>query len=659
MLESLALACIAFPILAALLVLMLRVSAIRGLLVVATGAVLAVASVLLAKNGAFTLTADTMFGLKVDSLILVLDFGLLAVIFLVGLRLANWMIIGMAVAQFAGILYIEGMFGFMSSMGGESVQAPILPAVGLFADNLSIIMVLVISLIGSLICIYALGYMREHEDHLHLTKSKQPRFFFFMLMFLGAMNGLVLANNLLWMFFFWELTTLCSFMLIGHDGGDEAKKNATRALWMNMLGGMGFVFALMMLKKANAELSVQHLISSGNTLYLMPIVLLCFAGFTKAAQVPFQSWLTGAMVAPTPVSALLHSSTMVKAGVFIVLRLAPGFEGTWFSVVLALFGAFTFIATSALAVGQSNGKKILAYSTIANLGLIIACAGINTQAAITAAIFIIIFHAISKALLFLCVGAIEQRIESRNIDDMRALYQVMPRTAIITSIGIVTMMLPPFGMLLGKWMAIESALHMNFAMPLVIVMLALGSALTVLFWGRWAGMLLGSSEPQPVKVSEHQPCTVSLVLLLLAASAVLGSLLSPVLYVLLVQPATIYAADSASGYSMYTALGAFYNNTGIFAVYPLFIAMGVGFVWALRAAKKAGQEKGCDPYLSGIQAMGKDGEVGFEGPMRQVVIPTMGNYYLSNIFGEGKLTSTANAVAITLLALMVGGVMWN
>lgn len=655
MLEGLALACIAFPILAALLVLMLRACAIRGMLVVATGVVLAISSILLAKNGSFVLAADTMLGLKVDSLIVVLDFALMAVILLIGIRLANWIIVGLAAAQIAGVLYIEGLFGF----GSHVLTSPILPTMGLFADNLSLIMVLVISLIGSLICIYALGYMREHEDHLHLVKSKQPRFFFYMLMFLGAMNGLVLSNNMLWMFFFWELTTLCSFMLIGHDGTDEAKRNATRALWMNMLGGMAFVFALMMLKKANAELSVQALISSGNTLYLMPIVLLCFAGFTKAAQVPFQSWLTGAMVAPTPVSALLHSSTMVKAGVFIVLRLAPGFEGTWFSVVLALFGAFTFIATSALAVGQSNGKKILAYSTIANLGLIISCAGINTQAAITAAIFIIVFHAISKGLLFLCVGAIEQRIESRNIDDMRALYQVMPRTAIITAIGIVTMMLPPFGMLLGKWMAIESALHMNFAMPLVIVMLALGSALTVLFWGRWAGMLLGSNEPQPVKVSEHQPVTISFVLGLLAISAIIGSICSPILYAVLVQPATLMAASPSSAYSIFTLLGAFNNDTGIFAVYPLFIAMGIGFIWALRAAKKASAEKGCDPYLSGAQARDSSGEVGFMGPMRVFVKPTMGNYYLSNIFGEGKLTGTVNAVAITLLALMVGGVMWN
>ncbi len=657
MLDGLALACIALPILAGILVFVLRASFLRGVLVVATGVVLALASLYLARNGSFQLAADTVLGIKVDSLILVLDLALMAIILLIGLRLANWIITGLAAAQIAGVLYIEGLFGFVG--GGQSLAAPLLPQMGLFADNLSLVMVLVISLVGSLICIYALGYMRNHEEHLHLEKSKQPRFFFFMLMFLGAMNGLVLANNLLWLFFFWELTTLCSFVLIGHDGNEEAKKNATRALWMNMLGGMAFVFALMMLKKANAELSVQNLISSGNTLYLMPIVLMCFAGFTKAAQVPFQSWLCGAMVAPTPVSALLHSSTMVKAGVFIILRLAPGFEGTWFSVVLAIFGGFTFLATSALAVGQSNSKKVLAYSTIANLGLIIACAGINTQAAIAAAIFIIVFHAISKALLFLCVGAIEQRIESRNIDDMRALYQVMPRTAILTAIGIMTMMLPPFGMLLGKWMAIESALNMNFAMPIVITMLALGSALTVLFWGRWAGILLGTDSPRPIKVSDEQPFSISFTLMVLTLTAVLASILSPLLYTAMVQPATIMAANPESGYSIWGALGSFYNKTGAFAVYPLFVAIGVGFLWAMRAAKRASQSPATDPYLSGAQARDANGEVGFMGPMRVVTNPTMGNYYLSNIFGEGKLTGTANAVAITLLALMVGGVMWN
>ncbi|MBQ4132671.1 MAG: NADH-quinone oxidoreductase subunit L [Desulfovibrionaceae bacterium] len=652
MLNGLVFACIVLPILAALLALIFRACAIRKALVIGTGVVLALASLALAKAGSFRLAADTMLGINVNSLVMLLDFALMAVILIIGLRLTNWIIVCLAIAQIAGTLYVEGFIGVGSG-------APFLPEMGIFADNLSLVMVLVISLVGSLICIYGLGYMRVHEEHLHLEKSRQPRFFFYMLLFLGAMNGLVLSNNLLWAFFFWELTTLCSFMLIGHDGTDEARRNATRALWMNMLGGMAFVFGMMMLKKAGAELSMLTLISSGNSLYLMPIVLFCFAGFTKSAQVPFQSWLCGAMVAPTPVSALLHSSTMVKAGVFLVLRLAPGFEGTWFSVVLAIFGAFTFLVTSALAVGQSNGKKILAYSTIANLGLIIACAGINTQAAIAAAIMIIVFHAVSKALLFLCVGAIEQRIESRNIDDMRSLYQLMPRTAVITAIGIVSMMLPPFGMLLGKWMAIESALNMNFAMPIVITMLALGSALTVLFWGRWAGMLLGAANPKPVRVSDNQSFSISFVLMVLTIMAVLASLLSPLLYVALVQPATLAAADPASGYSIWGALGSFYNNTGAFAVYPLFIAIALGFAWALHAARKASKVEGTDPFLSGANARNENGEPGFIGPMREVTAPTMGNYYLSNIFGEGKLTGTANAVAITLIALMLGGVMWN
>ena len=126
------------------------------------------------------------------------------------------------------------------------------------------------------------------------------------------------------------------------------------------------------------------------------------------------------MVAPTPVSALLHSATMVKAGTYLLLRMAPAFAGTTMSTIVALFGAFTFVGTCMLAVSQSNAKKILAYSTISNLGLIIACVGINTPASMVAATMIIIYHSVSKGLLFMCVGAIEQRIGSRDIEDMRS-----------------------------------------------------------------------------------------------------------------------------------------------------------------------------------------------------------------------------------------------
>jgi ech hydrogenase subunit A len=343
------------------------------------------------------------------------------VVLCVGLKRKNQIIIWLTLAQIVGLVWFE--FFVLKDHGHT-------PA--FFADNLSLVMVLIISIIGSLIAVYGIGYMKVHEEHLHLTKSKQPGFFFFIVLFLGAMNGLVLANNMLWMYFFWECTTLCSFMLIGHDNTEIARKNAERALWMNVLGGTAFLFGVILLHKTTGTLSLQDILARGSqfavagSAILAPMFLLVFAGMTKSAQVPFQSWLCGAMVAPTPVSALLHSSTMVRPASTSSWRLAPLYAGTHFSSFVALFGAFCFLVTAGLAVGQSNGKKVLAYSTISNLALIIACAGINTPAAITAAILLIIFHAISKALLFLCVGAIEQKIGSRDIEAMRGLHAVMP-----------------------------------------------------------------------------------------------------------------------------------------------------------------------------------------------------------------------------------------
>jgi ech hydrogenase subunit A len=250
------------------------------------------------------------------------------------------------------------------------------PHVAFVIDYLSLIMILLVSVIGPIISVFATGYMKEHEHHLKLEKSRQPRFFAILFIFLSAMNALVMANNLSWMMFFWEVTTLCSFLLISHDGNELAIKNALRALWINMLGGVAFVLAIIMIYQAIGTLAVDEIIQRNpeaafTGLLPVGIGLLCFAAFTKSAQFPFQSWLLGAMVAPTPVSALLHSSTMVKAGVYLVVRMAPSFAGTTLGTIVAIVGAFTFMMGSAIAISQSNGKRVLAYSTIANLGLII------------------------------------------------------------------------------------------------------------------------------------------------------------------------------------------------------------------------------------------------------------------------------------------------
>lgn len=648
MLDTLVFGCVAFPFLAALAVYFIKGDATRRLIVPGAAGITALAALGLAGSGPFMFAPQNFLGFGLGGLVALLDFAILFYILSIGVGMRHLLIIGLSILQIIGMFYLEF---FLVDHGA--------PVPGFYADTLSLTMVLIISIIGGLICVYGLGYMKDHEEHLHLPKSKQPRFFFFMVLFLGAMNGLVLANNLAWMYFFWEITTLCSFMLISHDGTDEAKANATRALWMNMIGGVAFVFAMLFLQKGLGTLSIQDILARSNEPgmltagFLLPLAMLCLAGFTKSAQVPFQSWLCGAMVAPTPVSALLHSSTMVKAGVYLVLRMAPGYAGTALSTGVALFGAFTFLVASALAAGQSNGKKILAYSTIANLGLIVACAGINTAASIAAAIMLIIFHAISKGLLFLCMGAIEQKIGSRNIEDMRNLYQIMPRTALITVIGIVTMMLPPFGMLLAKWMAIESAAGAMAAMPLLVVMIALGSALTVLFWARWAGIMLGTSRMGFGSLQEEQDNTIRIPLVTLVCGALVLSLLAPFVYTGLVAPAlAMYSGASAYVVSM----GTFGNTMGAFAVYPLYILLGIGFYYAYRAAKNTPPEAASLPYLCGNQAT-QNGEIGFNGPMNQFVANSASNYYLSKIFGEEQLVKPSNVVAIVLLVLMIGGLL--
>ena len=186
---------------------------------------------------------------------------------------------------------------------------------------------------------------------------------------------------------------------------------------MNLAGGLGFLVALWCCALTVGTFSFYEFLVIGQNnpaLTTLAVTALAFAGITKAAQMPFQTWLLGAMVAPTPTSALLHSSTMVKAGVFLLVKLAPVFHVSPApAVMVMLVGGITFALCSFMAISQSNAKRVLAYSTIANLGLITACAGVGTAEAVWAACFLILFHAIAKSLLFLCVGTAEHHIGSR------------------------------------------------------------------------------------------------------------------------------------------------------------------------------------------------------------------------------------------------------
>ena len=622
------------PFLAAIACYCIRVGQIRSLIVLFTGGVLVASAVMLIPRTPLSLSPQPFWGVSTHTVVEVMDFVLLLIILYLGFKHRHIVIQTLSLLQIIFLFYLE--FFLIQDKSDAAT---------LYCDHLTLVLLLIVAIVGSLICFQAIPYMKNHEEHLRLKRSGQHRFFAVMMLFLGAMNGLVLSSDMTFFYFFFELTTLCSFLLIAHDGTPTALKNAVRALWMNSLGGAAFIIGVIILYTDSGTLALQRIMVSGEMgggLYLLSLSLLCFAAFTKSAQFPFQSWLLGAMVAPTPVSALLHSSTMVKVGVYLVLRLAPAINGTFLSQSVALCGAFTFLCAAALAVGQSNGKKVLAYSTISNLGLIFACAGLNTPESIIAGILLIVFHAVIKALLFLCVGAVEQRIASRDIEDMRGLYADMPLTALMTVMGVIMMIMPPFGLLLSKWMAMEAAASNLY----LIMVIALGSALTVMYWARWAGTLM--SDPFAGKFRpERQPVLTWAALGLLCAGAGLLSTAAPWLYAQLIFPA------SGTGVPPYSAhYGILENPYGVFAVFPLSLVAVLGFVVAILAVKRATRARVVKPYLSGVQTA----EPGtFIGPMNHPVKAEAKNYYLSSIFGEKKLTTWINLGAGILLTLMVGG----
>ena len=623
---------IAGPVLWATLIFFSPNRVIRSLLVTLAALTTAVAGILLAVNGKMTWE---LTGIVWPNLAMLLEYLVVFVIIGISFRIKSMLVATFGLIQLA--ITVAGAIVFKNPAGHHEAARMII-------DPLSIILVLIVSVIGSLIVVYAIGYMRKHEEHAPATAASTNRFFFYLVAFLGFMNGLVLADDMKWLSIFWELTTLCSFFLIGHDGTEEARKSARRALTINAFGGVAMTAGVFICQYTTGHESLALLIQKAA---FFPIALLCLATMTKSAQMPFQSWLLGAMVAPTPVSALLHSSTMVKAGSYLILRLAPSFGDTNFGTVIALAGGFTFLASSAIAISQSNAKRVLAYSTIANLGLIVACAGLNTPIAYAAALMILCFHAVSKALLFLCVGTIEQQIESRQIDDMSGLLYKMPLTTTIASIGMVSMLLPPFGMLIGKWMAIEAAVDQ----PLVLSMIVAGSALTVFFWAKWLGRISTTSH-HPAYKMEKVYFSQALVCVMLVAGVVLAAFCVWPLYRVVVLPIVngYYAGMSSHEVGMLSAISDFDE-------WPIYAVTGVALFAVLASVMAFKPSCIRAPYMCGENAKDEleTGETyAFIGPMDTRTVARVSTYYFSSIFGEEAITKWANTIAVLIIITLFG-----
>ena len=367
-------------------------------------------------------------------------------------------------------------------MAGETLVLTMewVPSLGMsltfVVDGLSMLFALLVTGIGTFVLIYAGGYLRGHPDLV--------RFHLAILAFMVSMLGLVLADGLFTLFVFWELTSITSYLLIGFNHTDlEARKSARQGLFVTVAGGLALMAGLVMLGVAGGSWSISELnamddLLREHELYTPLLICLLLGAFTKSAQFPFHFWLPNAMAAPTPVSAYLHSATMVKAGIYLLARLQPGLGGTelW-TVTLSVVGALTMFTGAFLAIRHTNIKKLLAYSTVMALGTLTMLLGIGTEGAMVAFVTFLLAHSLYKGALFMVAGILDHETGTKDVTAMGGLRPLMPITAAVAMIAALSLAgVPPLFGFIGKELMFESVLDAS-AWRALIVLLAFSAAI--------------------------------------------------------------------------------------------------------------------------------------------------------------------------------------
>lgn len=621
---------ICFPLFVALLMYVIKVNKIRNIIAYISAGVIMVAvlilSVLWIMDGcnAILLYYETEI---VDKVILSVELLLMVIVVHLCFKYKKYIISLLTIIPTLLIAYVE-IWGPKRDMINH-----------IRIDYLSVLMCIIIGIIGGLIIIYAVGYM--HGYHHHHTEVEDRRNYFFMLLFifLGAMFGFVLSSSLLWIDLFWETTSICSFLLIGYTKTDEAIQNSFRALWMNLLGGTALALGIVyQIYKMNND-SLQYLVGMGSWGFgsaVIPVALIAFAALTKSAQMPFSKWLLGAMVAPTPSSALLHSATMVKAGIYILFRLAPAMTNTVTGNMISFIGGFTFFVASLIAIAQSDGKKVLAFSTISNLGLMVACAGVGESETLWAGIFLMIFHAVSKSLLFQDIGATENAMHSRDIEDMHGLLYRLPRLGAFMFIGIAGMFLAPFGMLISKWSALKACVDDNNIV--MVILIVFGSATTMFYWTKWMAKLISATNESKIKdiTKKNELISLSIHAVLMIVLCVSFPILSKVYVVPLLK-------EMYGSYVTVLSMSMLYTLVIIICFIFAIPIITFGYTRKLHENKKLA-------YMSGINEGDNSSFTDAFGEAKKL---QMSNWYFKDFIGQRKLMVPSEIFATVLLIVML------
>ncbi|MGD8903016.1 MAG: proton-conducting transporter membrane subunit, partial [Anaerolineae bacterium] len=389
-----------------------------------------------------------------------------------------------------------------------------LPSLGLglgfYFDHLSALFALLVTGIGTLVVVYA-GYYFKSEER----PWGEWRFLTYLLLFMMAMLGLVLAGDVITLFVFWEGTSITSFLLIAYKSKDEAaRQGAFKSLSITGGGGIALLIGLLLLSYVAGSSDLITILTSGDTLrasvlYPAMLGLIALGAFTKSAQVPFHIWLPDAMSAPTPASAYLHSATMVKAGVYLLARLNPalGFTDLWFWL-LSLFGLATMLTGAYLGLKQNDLKSLLAYSTISQLGVLVVLIGQDTEIAFKALVVGVVAHALYKSALFLVVGSVDHEAGSRDLRRLGGLARVMPFSFTAGLVAALSMAgLPPLFGFLAKETLLATITHPTVP-PAVDLIFPVATVVAGAFVLAQAGMLIWDTflgQPRDPAIHAHDP----------------------------------------------------------------------------------------------------------------------------------------------------------
>ncbi|MEN8749652.1 putative monovalent cation/H+ antiporter subunit A [Marivita sp.] len=524
---------------------------------------------------------------------------------------------GVVPVLFAGALfvYFASLVPTIAAAEMIRVTIPWIPSLGIelafLVDGLSLTFSLLISGIGTLVLLYSNTYLAGHPQY--------ARFALFLTAFMVSMLGLVLADDLILLFVFWELTTLTSYMLIGFSHETEkSRRNALQALFVTGAGGLAFLAGLILLAAASGTTSISGIIAQGGALkehaMYLPILILLLAGtFTKSAQVPFHFWLPNAMAAPTPVSAFLHSATMVKAGVYVMARMHPAMSGTdvWLWT-LTILGAVTAVFASLLALRQTDLKLALAYTTLMALGTLTLFLGQESGYAMTAFATFLIVHSLYKASLFLVVGCIDLSTGTRETDQLGGLGRLMPITAAAAALAALSMAgFPPFLGFIGKELKYAGAIAVA-SEPLFVAGAALLSnalmfavAGVVAFRPFWQGSVSSTQSPS------EAPWQMWAGPIILASLGAIFGIYPDLLQVALINP-TVISLTGEVGEAKELKLWAGVN-TPLFLSIATFV-LGLLFYWRhvqLRAMLERSfqsipnLDNGWDGFLDGLKSVAK------------------------------------------------------